>query len=511
LKLLSIAIYYPKISMIETNNPAIDIEELEQRVQEEVARCNTTLRTRLAPHLISSKELVFNRVETFLACAESRVHPRMKWPDKLNRFPLNASKKIQKVALKALEIIFIDQREVNFNFLQALRELLPVNRQLVEQTKSFQVQTEVLEQSINTVNEQISKIDDRFRTIDEHIDAIDNLVCTDNKNGRVPLEECLSGIDNRFVAADERIKAIDDRFAAIEARFSALDYRLSAIDDRLSALDSRLSATEKQHARNDTYLKADLAQQKRLITLFLEQAQQKLSTSEPQLQTYINEGEHSLDAFYVAFEDRFRGLREEITERLEVYLPRVASADVGTQESPILDVGCGRGEWLDLLQQSGYIARGIDINRVMVEQCRAKGLEVAEVDVFAYLKSLPEASLGAVTGFHIIEHLPFLQLRNLFDEVLRVLKPGGLAVFETPNPQNLLVGGCDFYSDPTHQRPLYPETIQFMMSYQGFLNVELLYLNPVGNSPFDLEDPGSRTIHNLFFGPRDYAVVGNKV
>lgn len=490
--------------MIETNNPTIDVDELKQRVQEEVARYNPSRRKSSIPRITAlSKALEFNRVEAFLACAESRVYPRTKWPDKLNRFPFNISKKIEKIALKALEIIFIDQREVNFNFLRALRELLPVNRQLVEQATAVQAQTDASDQCIDKLNQRVDEIDNRFRVIGDRIESVDNFLGMTDENRSVSLAQRLSEIDNRFSTIDERINAID-------ARCAALNDRLATVDEQISMLHNRLSTIDERHNRDDTYLKSDLSQQKRLITLFLEQAQTS-STSEPQTQTYINEGEHSLDAFYVAFEDRFRGAREEIANRLKVYLPRLANTNVGTQDFPILDVGCGRGEWLNLLRESGYVAKGIDINRVMVEQCQAIELEVIEADVFTYLQSLPEASLGAVTGFHIIEHISFLQLRKLFDEVLRVLKPGGLAIFETPNPQNLLVGACDFYSDPTHQRPLYPETIQFMMSYQGFLNVELLYLNFVGHSPFNPEDPKDRTIHNLFFGPRDYAVVGNKV
>lgn len=121
----------------------------------------------------------------------------------------------------------------------------------------------------------------------------------------------------------------------------------------------------------------------------------------------MKENQHSLDGFYAAFEDRFRGSREEITEKLKVYLPIIAEAQVGSQDSPILDVGCGRGEWLELLRESRYTARGIDINTVMIEQCLARELEVIESDIIAHLQSLPDASLGAVTGFHIIEHLPF--------------------------------------------------------------------------------------------------------
>lgn len=199
-----------------------------------------------------------------------------------------------------------------------------------------------------------------------------------------------------------------------------------------------------------------------------------ISEAESQLGTKEN---HVLDQLYADFEDEFRGSREEIYQRLKVYLPRFEQTNIGSADAPILDVGCGRGEWLELLQESGYTARGLDINQIMLKQCRSRGLEVIESDVIDYLQSLSDNSLGAVTGFHIIEHLPFALFIQLIDESLRVIQPGGIAIFETPNPENLNVGACNFYSDPTHRNPLVPSTVKFLFEQRGFTQVELLRLS----------------------------------
>jgi len=127
---------------------------------------------------------------------------------------------------------------------------------------------------------------------------------------------------------------------------------------------------------------------------------------------------------------------------------------MGLKDSPILDIGCGRGEWLELLKENNLNARGLDLNQVMVRMCRDKGLNVEEGEALSFLKSLPDSSLGAVTGFHLIEHYGFEFLVKLLGEILRVLKPGGIVIFETPNPGNILVGSCNFYIDPTHNKPL---------------------------------------------------------
>src|SRR5262249_47800542 len=150
----------------------------------------------------------------------------------------------------------------------------------------------------------------------------------------------------------------------------------------------------------------------------LEEARRRLPApfTAEQTRKLADEGQHNLDALYVAFEDQFRGTREDIKDRLKVYVPYLLESGLGTADMPVLDLGCGRGEWLELLGDEGLHARGVDMNRALLHQCRERGLDVVEGDALAYLRGLPDNSLGAVTGFHIIEHLPFDVLINLFDE-----------------------------------------------------------------------------------------------
>jgi SAM-dependent methyltransferase len=115
-----------------------------------------------------------------------------------------------------------------------------------------------------------------------------------------------------------------------------------------------------------------------------------------------------------------------------------------------------------------------------------------------------------VTAFHLIEHLEFHELVQLLAEIQRVLKPSGLVIFETPNPKNLVVGACNFYADPTHRKPLFPETVQFLLDNLGFVRTRIDYLHPAEGSPFDNSEPGSRELHTWLFGPRDFAAIGFK-
>jgi SAM-dependent methyltransferase len=229
----------------------------------------------------------------------------------------------------------------------------------------------------------------------------------------------------------------------------------------------------------------------------------------------------SLDAFYVAFEDHFRGTRELIRARAREHLPVVRDACARTGAARILDIGCGRGEWLELLAEEGLSAYGVDLNAMMVAQCRVIGLDVHDVEALTHLRQLPADSLAAVTGFHIVEHVPFRVLVALFDECLRVLRPGGIVLFETPNPENLTVGACTFYMDPSHLHPLPPALLDYLAVARGFASSQIHRLNKhriEDNLPdVDPALPGAAVLERLLglsrqylFSAPDYAVVARK-
>ena len=259
--------------------------------------------------------------------------------------------------------------------------------------------------------------------------------------------------------------------------------------------------------------KHNILDQHRRLAVLLEEARKRLPEpfSKKQLSKMVEEEDHLLDAFYVSFEDQFRGTRADIKERASVYLPAINLAKAGTETTPILDIGCGRGEWLEFLKENELHAQGVDVNHVMVSQCAELGLEVINGDAIDYLRTIKSNSLGAVTGMHIIEHIPFKRLIALFDEVLRVLKPGGVAIFETPNPENLIVGACNFYYDPTHLNPLPPEPMRFVLEARGFGSIEIMRLHP--NSDAMIKEGSAQVqaaINEMMFGPQDYALVAYK-
>lgn len=212
--------------------------------------------------------------------------------------------------------------------------------------------------------------------------------------------------------------------------------------------------------------------------------------------------------FYKAFEDQHRGSRETIKSRLAVYLPFIKQIKSIHPNATALDLGCGRGEWLELLQENQFTASGIDLDDGMLSACRSRGLNVQTGDAIAHLKSLPADSLSIVSGFHIAEHLSLDDLQALIKEALRVLKPAGLLILEAPNPENLVVGTSSFYLDPTHQRPLPSALLNFLVGYLGFARSKVL---GVQESVPLREELGPPSLFAVLSGVSpDYAVIAQK-
>ncbi|MBV5330741.1 MAG: class I SAM-dependent methyltransferase [Chlorobium sp.] len=213
------------------------------------------------------------------------------------------------------------------------------------------------------------------------------------------------------------------------------------------------------------------------------------------------------DSFYLTFEEKYRGLRTLITTRLEVYRQFVAPLLQIYPCAEALDLGCGRGEWLVLMAEWGFQPLGIDQDAAMLLACEEIGLKVEKADAIAHLRELEVESQSLISAFHLVEHLPFDDLRTLVAEAMRVLKPGGLLIMETPNPDNLIVATRDFYLDPTHQRPIPCQLLAFVAEYTGFVRVKTLGLQESkvlsGQIKISLAD--------VFHGVSpDYAVIAQK-
>jgi O-antigen chain-terminating methyltransferase len=346
--------------------------------------------------------------------------------------------------------------------------------------------------------EQNSKIDNLKNSTDRTDRKIDNLKDSIDKkidNLKNSIDRTDSKIDNLKDSIDKKIDNLKD------STDRKIDNLKNITNNNLKELEFKIK--EIQRAK-EALKEIDIGLNKLLNNIKDRQKDIKIEELE-------NERRHLLDTLYISFEDRFRGSREDIKKRQSYYLPMVQSV-LKNIDGEIIDIGSGRGEWLELLKDNSIDAIGVDLNRLMVNEAKRYGLNVLCQDALKYLQSKEENSIAVLTGFHIVEHLEFEVLISLFDEVFRLLKKGGMIIFETPNPENLMVGSCSFYTDPTHINPIPPITLQFLAENRGFSDVKIHRLNPI-KTPSFIDIPNNQDVNNLIFAStkeQDYSIIGYK-
>jgi O-antigen chain-terminating methyltransferase len=230
------------------------------------------------------------------------------------------------------------------------------------------------------------------------------------------------------------------------------------------------------------------------------------------------EVERTLD--YIEFENRFRGSPEEIRKRQSMYVELFSAAP-----RPAVDLGCGRGEFLRLLEEAGVEAYGVDQNADMVALCQENGLKAVQADALTHLTSLDSGSLGGIFSAQMVEHLEPDGVVRLFELAADCLAPGGVLVVETLNPESLSTFTNALYIDLGHLRPLHPQTLSFLAERAGFGDVEIRYSSPMPpESRLQLIPQGSpsqgslealvnenfKRIDDVLFGPQDFAVVARR-
>lgn len=208
--------------------------------------------------------------------------------------------------------------------------------------------------------------------------------------------------------------------------------------------------------------------------------------------------------FYRAFEDRFRGSRELIKDRVRVYLPFVEPVARRHPHLRALDLGCGRGEWLEVMREAGINGHGVDQDAGMLSACTELELVVQRGDALESLRRQPAASSICISLIHVVEHLPFEVVKQIVKEARRVLVDDGILIMETPNPENYTVGACNFYQDPTHRNPLPPLLLAFVPEYYGYERVKVLRLQ----EPERLAQKDSYDIYDFLTGiSPDYSII----
>jgi O-antigen chain-terminating methyltransferase len=207
---------------------------------------------------------------------------------------------------------------------------------------------------------------------------------------------------------------------------------------------------------------------------------------------------------YGRFAERFRGTEEYVKAAQQIYLPHFRAC------RNVLDIGCGRGEFLEMMQAAGIPAKGIDLDPESVATCRYKTLDAEVADLFVYLESLPEASLDGIFCSQVVEHLPPQRLPEMIRLCASRLQRNGALAIETPNPECLAIFATHFYLDPTHQRPVPHPLLAFYLEEFGVGNIEVRKLSPAAESMPSLKGL-PEDFREAFFGGLDYAILGKKL
>ena len=482
--------------MLDVQNPEINVEDIMRRIQDKVRQRQEAAAAQPILQAVRPAEssLPAQSVETIdLHLAQAREFsqvgatlPSMSETHGLKRALAGP---IAKVFLRVAQLITRDQRQFNQSILGALQAL----------RQAF----------ADGLGQQAAETAQLGARLNLEVRATQELSGQTDALGRN-----LSAVAREVSAAAQDLGALTQRVATEQARrIDELELRMATWDSRVLQSEHQLANERHAHSVQLGQVRTAVTLQERRLTLLLEETKKRLpqALDEKQLKAFADELPHVPDASYLHFEDEFRGSREDIKSRVAIYIPKLRAAQAGSDRAPILDLGCGRGELLEVLRAEGLKASGVDSNSAAVDQCRELKLEVVIGDLFEVLAKAPDGSLGAVTAMHVVEHLPFPLLLKLLDETLRVLRPGGIAIFETPNPQNILVGASNFYLDPTHRNPVHPQTLRYLVEARGMIQVESLMLHPYPKEMHLPEDtPVARIFNEYFYGPQDYAVLGRR-
>lgn len=374
-----------------------------------------------------------------------------------------------------------NKTHVNNSLSRLATEMLETAQTLTKQQHAIELSLRQHEELANRYNDLVKTLETRFDEARRYVDDSTARIATQT----LELRDHQQVLSNRQQSEKQELLGQQQQLRSeIDEQVQQLVLRQQRTHDELAAQEARLGLLLEEVSRNgNTIQDSSLAQ------------------------IAADESDHLLDGFYASFEDQFRGERQEVRRRLQVYVPILKEARITCD---VVDIGCGRGEWLELLESEGIKAQGVDRNRIFVEECRRAGLTVIEADALTHLRNLPSESLNALTSFHLVEHLRFEALINLLDEMVRILRHGGLLILETPNPENLLVGGCNFYADPTHRRPIPSQTLQFLLESRGLHDIKILKLRPWDEARIEGDSEIVRRFNDMFYCAPDYGIIATR-
>jgi 2-polyprenyl-3-methyl-5-hydroxy-6-metoxy-1,4-benzoquinol methylase/uncharacterized membrane-anchored protein YhcB (DUF1043 family) len=418
---------------------------------------------------------------------------------------------IRSITLRIVAPLIGQQQAFNSAIVDHLNRTSEANKNLVMTlTKTI----EFLHNEMNDLDKLESRLISYAQSLTPYIDTKDHEISGLMRRINEDIGEVTNDLDKRIYGLSGAIGGVSDE---LQKRWESMVAR----ERRFEASVDEFRATSAGVQRISQALKRELSDLKRSgNTLRNNKQRQHLDeTNELNNNKVISQVDHYK---YVAFEDLFRGPDVEILSRLSDYVAYFEGA------SDVLDVGCGRGEFLKLLNKNGISSYGVDLNRAMIEECKENGLNVKEIDLLTHLKSLSDNSLGGLFAAQVVEHLEPAYLLEFIDTAFHKLRPGSKIILETINVASWSAFFQSYIRDITHIRPLHPETLSYFVTVSGFQKINLIYRSPCAKQN-KLEEIQGIMMHSrplegiipainrnveklnsLLFGNQDYAVIAER-
>ncbi len=376
--------------------------------------------------------------------------------------------------------------------------------------------------------------------LQEKIQGLENLTdrvkALENLSGRVQaLEELAEGRVEKLVTQSRKLEQLESLTNQRVEQLENLSLRIEHMGDmpgRVENLEENIRNNNVLIKKHESALTDDFEQQKKSLENFsvafsnlkseIKQMQPAVGSEKKEdnvekhegVTTVVSESDQYLSIDYFDFENRFRGSREHVKQVQEIYLPYFKKC------KNVLDLGCGRGEFVELLQENGIGVKGVDLYSPYVEYCKLQNLPVEQGDALAYLRGQERVD-GIFLG-QVVEHLSTAQTIELCRIAYDKLEVGGYLIMETPNPTSLAIYTESFYMDPSHNRPIHPKTLQYITEKQGFSQVQILFTES-SRLPYDIPklaehgegrthefDLAMERVADLLFGSQDYAIIAKK-
>lgn len=368
----------------------------------------------------------------------------------------------------------------------------------------------------NYIDAEIAKISTELNVISQKYDNLlknHEQLCENVRNNNVMLEG-YGQLCKNFEDLSENVRnnnAVLEGYKQLCENFEQLSENIRNVNAMLEGYDKVIRNVQNLNLQINNF-ESDIERMRFIVSKLDKEKKPITLSTQPQNNSTLalssSQNEY-MNIDYFDFENYFRGSRAIIKERQKEYLKYFENC------KNILDIGCGRGEFLELMRDSGFSAIGVDTYEDFAEYCESLGLDAVCADGIEYLSSI-ESIDGIFVG-QVVEHLTTAQVISLIETAYEKLSDGGVLIMETPNPKSLSTYVNAFYLDPSHTKPVHPEFLKYLLRNAGYKDIEILFTDSskpdITIPPIENENEfnhSMETVQQILFGSQDYAVIARK-